>query len=164
VPGEIGEAPGPASGVEVGARGEEPGLGVAELSREQGRVGERAGADGQVESLLHQVHVARRQERLDADARVGAEERGRHRSEVTGEVDRGCDAHEPTRLRAERRYRALRLLEARIQFLKNIGIGGGLLAVLGAGPGRFSVDARRSREAALGGSAEENAQPRTAVR
>jgi len=31
-----------------------------------------------------------------------------------------------------------------IQFLKNIAIGGGLLAVLGDGPGAFSVDARRS--------------------
>jgi putative oxidoreductase len=35
-----------------------------------------------------------------------------------------------------------------IQFLKNIAIGGGLLAVLGAGPGAFSADARRSRRAA----------------
>jgi putative oxidoreductase len=32
-----------------------------------------------------------------------------------------------------------------IQFLKNVGIGGGLLAVLGAGPGALSLDARRSR-------------------
>ncbi len=35
-----------------------------------------------------------------------------------------------------------------VQFLKNFSIGGGLLAVLGAGPGAFSVDARRSRGAA----------------
>jgi len=35
-----------------------------------------------------------------------------------------------------------------VQFLKNVAIGGGLLAVLGAGPGAFSVDARRSRRAA----------------
>jgi putative oxidoreductase len=34
-----------------------------------------------------------------------------------------------------------------IQFLKNVAIGGGLLAVLGAGPGAFSVDARSSRGA-----------------
>jgi putative oxidoreductase len=32
-----------------------------------------------------------------------------------------------------------------VQFLKNLAIGGGLLAVLGAGPGAFSVDALRSR-------------------
>jgi putative oxidoreductase len=32
-----------------------------------------------------------------------------------------------------------------IQFLKNIGIGGGLLAIFAAGPGALSVDARRSR-------------------
>ncbi len=32
-----------------------------------------------------------------------------------------------------------------IQFLKNVSIGGGLLAVLGAGPGALSLDARRSR-------------------
>jgi putative oxidoreductase len=35
-----------------------------------------------------------------------------------------------------------------VQLLKNVGIGGGLLAVLGAGPGAFSVDARRSPVAA----------------
>ncbi len=35
-----------------------------------------------------------------------------------------------------------------VQFLKNVGICGGLLAVLGTGPGAFSVDARRSRGAA----------------
>lgn len=34
-----------------------------------------------------------------------------------------------------------------VQFLKNVAIGGGLLAVFGAGPGAFSVDARRSRPA-----------------
>ena len=34
-----------------------------------------------------------------------------------------------------------------IHFLKNVAIGGGLLAVLGAGPGAFSADARRSRSA-----------------
>jgi putative oxidoreductase len=32
-----------------------------------------------------------------------------------------------------------------IQFLKNVGIGGGLLAIFAAGPGSLSVDARRSR-------------------
>jgi putative oxidoreductase len=30
-----------------------------------------------------------------------------------------------------------------IQFLKNVAIGGGLLAVIGAGPGAISLDARR---------------------
>jgi putative oxidoreductase len=33
-----------------------------------------------------------------------------------------------------------------IQFLKNVSIGGGLLAIVAAGPGALSVDARRSRE------------------
>jgi putative oxidoreductase len=37
-----------------------------------------------------------------------------------------------------------------IQFLKNVSIGGGLLAVLGAGPGALSLDARRSRRAERG--------------
>lgn len=32
-----------------------------------------------------------------------------------------------------------------IQFLKNVSIGGGLLAIFAAGPGALSVDARRSR-------------------
>lgn len=32
-----------------------------------------------------------------------------------------------------------------IQFLKNVGIGGGLLAIFAAGPGALSVGARRSR-------------------
>ncbi len=32
-----------------------------------------------------------------------------------------------------------------IQFLKNVAIGGGLLAVIGAGPGAFSLDARSAR-------------------
>jgi putative oxidoreductase len=32
-----------------------------------------------------------------------------------------------------------------IQFLKNVSIGGGLLAFFAAGPGALSVDARRSR-------------------
>jgi hypothetical protein len=31
-----------------------------------------------------------------------------------------------------------------IRFLKNVGIGGGLLAIFAAGPGPLSVDARRS--------------------
>ena len=35
-----------------------------------------------------------------------------------------------------------------VHFLKNVAIGGGLLTVLGAGPGAFSADARRSRRAA----------------
>ncbi len=39
-----------------------------------------------------------------------------------------------------------------IQFLKNLGIGGGLLAVLGAGPGAFSVDTRNSRRATKRGA------------
>jgi putative oxidoreductase len=34
-----------------------------------------------------------------------------------------------------------------IQFLKNVSIGGGLLAVLGAGPGALSLDARLARRA-----------------
>ncbi len=42
-----------------------------------------------------------------------------------------------------------------IQFLKNLGIGGGLLVVLAAGPGALSVDERRARAAAkLGVQAE----------
>jgi putative oxidoreductase len=32
-----------------------------------------------------------------------------------------------------------------IQFLKNVAIGGGLLAIIAAGPGAFSVDARSAR-------------------
>jgi putative oxidoreductase len=32
-----------------------------------------------------------------------------------------------------------------IQFLKNVAIGGGLLAIIAAGPGPLSVDGRRSR-------------------
>jgi len=40
----------------------------------------------------------------------------------------------------------------RIQFLKNIGIGGGLLAIFAAGPGALSVDARRSRIETVNGS------------
>jgi len=32
-----------------------------------------------------------------------------------------------------------------IEFLKNVGIGGGLLAIFAVGPGALSVDARRSR-------------------
>ncbi len=32
-----------------------------------------------------------------------------------------------------------------IQFLKNVAMGGGLLAIIGAGPGAFSVDAWRAR-------------------
>lgn len=32
-----------------------------------------------------------------------------------------------------------------IQFLKNVSVGGGLLAIFAAGPGALSVDARRSR-------------------
>jgi putative oxidoreductase len=32
-----------------------------------------------------------------------------------------------------------------IQFLKNVSIGGGLLAIFAAGPGALSVDARRSQ-------------------
>jgi putative oxidoreductase len=39
-----------------------------------------------------------------------------------------------------------------IQFLKNVGIGGGLLAVFAAGPGALSVDARRSRADAVQGA------------
>jgi len=35
-----------------------------------------------------------------------------------------------------------------VHFLKNVAIGGGLFAVLGAGPGGFSLDARFSRGAA----------------
>lgn len=32
-----------------------------------------------------------------------------------------------------------------IQFLKNVAMGGGLLAIVAAGPGAFSVDARSGR-------------------
>ena len=44
-----------------------------------------------------------------------------------------------------------------IQFLKNVSIGGGLLAVLGAGPGALSLDARLARREA-GHHAEASAQ------
>lgn len=37
-----------------------------------------------------------------------------------------------------------------IQFLKNLSIAGGLVAVLGAGPGALSVDGRRARREAAG--------------
>ena len=43
-----------------------------------------------------------------------------------------------------------------IQFLKNVAIGGGLLAVIGAGPGAISLDARRARH-------EERELPRLGV-
>ena len=36
-----------------------------------------------------------------------------------------------------------------VQLLKNVGIGGGLLAIFAAGPGALSVDARRARVAAV---------------
>ena len=36
-----------------------------------------------------------------------------------------------------------------IQFLKNVSIGGGLLAIFATGPGALSVDARRSRADAV---------------
>jgi putative oxidoreductase len=36
-----------------------------------------------------------------------------------------------------------------VQLLKNVGIGGGLLAIFAAGPGALSVDAHRSRSAAV---------------
>jgi putative oxidoreductase len=39
-----------------------------------------------------------------------------------------------------------------IQFLKNVSIGGGLLAIFAAGPGALSVDARRSRIEAMHGT------------
>jgi putative oxidoreductase len=51
-----------------------------------------------------------------------------------------------------------------VQFLKNTAIGGGLLAVLAAGPGRFSVDARRSHGAKAGGPAGASAEARTSER
>jgi len=38
-----------------------------------------------------------------------------------------------------------------INFLKNVAIGGGLMAILGAGSGALSVDARRSAKAAAQG-------------
>jgi uncharacterized membrane protein YphA (DoxX/SURF4 family) len=41
-----------------------------------------------------------------------------------------------------------------IQFLKNVAIGGGLLAVIGAGPGAVSVDARSARREERGSPAE----------
>lgn len=40
-----------------------------------------------------------------------------------------------------------------VQFLKNVGIGGGLLALFAAGPGALSVDARLSRVRAAHGAA-----------
>jgi putative oxidoreductase len=40
-----------------------------------------------------------------------------------------------------------------IQFLKNVAIGGGLLAVIAAGPGTFSVDARSARREERGSHA-----------
>jgi putative oxidoreductase len=39
-----------------------------------------------------------------------------------------------------------------IQFLKNVSIGGGLFALVAAGPGALSVDARRSRVDAAHGT------------
>lgn len=36
-----------------------------------------------------------------------------------------------------------------VQFLKNVSIGGGLLAIFAAGPGALSVDGRRSRADAV---------------
>jgi putative oxidoreductase len=39
-----------------------------------------------------------------------------------------------------------------VQFLKNVSIGGGLLAIFAAGPGALSVDARRSRVDAVQGT------------
>jgi putative oxidoreductase len=36
-----------------------------------------------------------------------------------------------------------------VNFLKNVAIGGGLMAILGVGPGALSVDARRSAKAAV---------------
>jgi putative oxidoreductase len=40
-----------------------------------------------------------------------------------------------------------------IQFLKNVAMGGGLLAMIGAGPGAFSVDAPRARRGERGPNA-----------
>jgi len=37
-----------------------------------------------------------------------------------------------------------------VNFLKNVAIGGGLMAILGVGPGALSVDARRNAMAARG--------------
>ena len=39
-----------------------------------------------------------------------------------------------------------------IQFLKNVSIGGGLLAIFSAGPGALSVDGRRSRIETVNGT------------
>ena len=39
-----------------------------------------------------------------------------------------------------------------IQFLKNVSIGGGLLAIFAAGPGALSVDARRSHVETVNGT------------
>ena len=39
-----------------------------------------------------------------------------------------------------------------IQFLKNVSIGGGLLAIFAAGPGALSVDGRRSRIETVNGT------------
>lgn len=42
-------------------------------------------------------------------------------------------------------YRGAEAQLQTVQFLKNVSIGGGLLAIFAAGPGALSVDARRSR-------------------
>jgi putative oxidoreductase len=39
-------------------------------------------------------------------------------------------------------YQGADLQQQTIQFLKNLSIGGGLLAIYGAGPGAFSIDGR----------------------
>ena len=39
-------------------------------------------------------------------------------------------------------YQGAELQQQMIQFLKNVAIGGGLFAFIGAGPGAFSLDAR----------------------
>lgn len=38
-----------------------------------------------------------------------------------------------------------------IQFMKNLGLIGGFLLLIGSGPGRFSLDAMRGRARAIAG-------------
>ena len=52
-------------------------------------------------------------------------------------------------LEAELQLRGAEAQLQTIQFLKNVSIGGGLLAIFAAGPGALSVDARRSRADAV---------------
>jgi putative oxidoreductase len=44
-------------------------------------------------------------------------------------------------------YQGADMQQHAIQFLKNLAIGGGLLAIYGAGPGALSIDGRAGRAA-----------------